>query len=391
MNIKQLEAQARALAPVIKNTVDKAVGALKAELQSWVKTGLEGLETALNQRIDEVKQAIPAPDQRDLLDQEGAKLLFSQMAAEEFASIRKDHEAAQQALDEAFNAAIDGNAKEVSARLEELSAAIKQQTERQFITQEEAQTLVSEQINTIKTDLAASAPVTSGEPGDEDAAMQSLMERFEQQLNEFDQRFAEAWVKYIEEMETPIEWPKLIDQESLKTAVAGWVKDNIATIEPPKNGEPGKNGAPGADGKDATQLEILPALDFAKSYPRGTHAIHNGGLMRAYQQTVGEKGWETLLNGVADVQIEQKDARNFVIRTLQTNGKAAETGFTVPVMVYRNVYKEGAAYDKGDVVTWAGSLWHADKDQPPGKPGTADSGWTMAAKKGRDGKNGGDQ
>jgi hypothetical protein len=35
------------------------------------------------------------------------------------------------------------------------------------------------------------------------------------------------------------------------------------------------------------------------------------------------------------------------------------------------------------MVTWAGSLWHCDK-ATKNKPGTDD--WTLAAKKGRDGK-----
>ena len=57
--------------------------------------------------------------------------------------------------------------------------------------------------------------------------------------------------------------------------------------------------------------------------------------------------------------------------------------FKWPTVIYREVFKEGTQYERGDMVTWAGSLWHCDK-ATTAKPGTED--WTLAAKKGRDGK-----
>ena len=62
-----------------------------------------------------------------------------------------------------------------------------------------------------------------------------------------------------------------------------------------------------------------------------------------------------------------------------------ELGF--PVMLYRGVYKEGP-YERGDTVTWAGSLWHCDAEKTADKPGDGSSDWTLCAKKGRDGRNG---
>lgn len=62
-----------------------------------------------------------------------------------------------------------------------------------------------------------------------------------------------------------------------------------------------------------------------------------------------------------------------------------ELGF--PVMLYRGVYKEGV-YERGDTVTWAGSLWHCDAVKTTEKPGDGSKDWTLCAKKGRDGKDG---
>lgn len=62
-----------------------------------------------------------------------------------------------------------------------------------------------------------------------------------------------------------------------------------------------------------------------------------------------------------------------------------ELGF--PVMIYRGVFKDGQKYERGDTVTWGGSLWHCE-DETADKPGEGAKAWTLCAKKGRDGKDG---
>lgn len=59
--------------------------------------------------------------------------------------------------------------------------------------------------------------------------------------------------------------------------------------------------------------------------------------------------------------------------------------FPLPVVFDRGVYREGGGYRKGNGVTWGGSYWIAQKDEP-GKPDTPDSGWRLAVKKGQNGK-----
>jgi hypothetical protein len=53
---------------------------------------------------------------------------------------------------------------------------------------------------------------------------------------------------------------------------------------------------------------------------------------------------------------------------------------------YCGVYEDGRAYDKGDLITWDGSLW-ACLEATTVKPGYVINGpraWQLAAKKGRD-------
>jgi hypothetical protein len=64
------------------------------------------------------------------------------------------------------------------------------------------------------------------------------------------------------------------------------------------------------------------------------------------------------------------------------DGKDGKAGLT-----YQGVYQEKNAYDPGDVVTWAGSMWHCN-EFTTSKPGENTKGWTLMVKRGRDGKDG---
>ena len=138
------------------------------------------------------------------------------------------------------------------------------------------------------------------------------------------------------------------------------------------------------DGRDATALEVLPAIDDQKSFPRGTYATHQGGLWRAYEKTHGMRGWECLVDGVADIDVSMTGERLFSVVVRQSSGQCTEKTFSLPVMLYRGVFRAGETYHPGDTVTWGGSLWHCNS-MTGDKPGEAhSSGWTLAAKRGRD-------
>jgi hypothetical protein len=62
---------------------------------------------------------------------------------------------------------------------------------------------------------------------------------------------------------------------------------------------------------------------------------------------------------------------------------------TFDVELYRGVYQDGKAYERGDAVTWAGSEWHCNEPTST-KPGDGLKAWTLKVKRGRDGKDGRD-
>lgn len=296
MNIKQLELQAKALAPVIREFVDVAVNKVKDELTAAHEAEIKQMTADFAEKMAQIEQKIPSQiDKTALLD--------------EFKSLIPDF------------------------------------SDTGFITSEDVGLIVEQRAI---------------------------------ELKEFIQQS-------IDEIPEPKNGES-VTLEDVLPSIEAKITEKIAEIPVPKDGKDGKDGI---DGKDALQIEILASVDMEKSYPRGTYALHNGGVMRAYQQTQGEKGWETVQNGIAGTEITQIDVRNFTISVHYTNGSTAEGKFSMPAMVYRGVYREGTDYQHGDVATFGGSLWHCDRDTHT-KPGTKDSDWSLAAKKGRDGKDSGD-
>lgn len=56
-------------------------------------------------------------------------------------------------------------------------------------------------------------------------------------------------------------------------------------------------------------------------------------------------------------------------------------------LIYQGVYQDGKQYERGDVATWAGSLWHCNAETLT-KPGEGSRDWQLVVKRGRDGKDG---
>jgi hypothetical protein len=157
-----------------------------------------------------------------------------------------------------------------------------------------------------------------------------------------------------------------------------------------EKGADGENGRDGIDGRDALQIDILPEINPSKSYARGTYAQHDGGVFKASRTTdplegaeAHRAGWDVVLRGVAGVEVYTLDENTLAIKTRMTGGTDHITKVEIPTLIYKGVWQAGE-YKRGATVTWGGSLWHCNKatDTKPGDSGD----WTLAAKRGRDGK-----
>lgn len=138
-------------------------------------------------------------------------------------------------------------------------------------------------------------------------------------------------------------------------------------------------------GRDALDLEILPAIDETKQYPRGTYAAHRGGLWKSYERTHGLRGWECIVDGIDGVTVTQDSVREFSIALSKSSGGEVVQKFALPIQIYKGVYRDDEAYEAHDNVTWAGSQWTSNKAANTDKPGSSD-GWTLVVKAGRPGK-----
>lgn len=157
---------------------------------------------------------------------------------------------------------------------------------------------------------------------------------------------------------------------------------------PGETGRDGRDGKNGTSGRDAAHIEVLTGIDENKSYVRGTFATHKGGLWRAADTTDGMDGWVCVTRGV-DVETEETEDSGRMIRrrTVYSDGQVFERTIKTSAMVYRGIFVEGRAHEPGDTTTWGGSLWHCDESTLD-KPGEGSKAWRLAAKRGRDGRDG---
>jgi hypothetical protein len=150
-------------------------------------------------------------------------------------------------------------------------------------------------------------------------------------------------------------------------------------------GDAGERGTDGADGQNGNDGRGVKSLLIDRNGE--LVATMDDGEVKSLGPIIGKDG-EPGKDGRDGFGFDELDA--CVLdddRTIELSFKRGEEEkaftFKWPTVIYRSVFKEGEQYEAGDMVTWGGSLWHCDK-ATTAKPGTDD--WTLACKKGRDGK-----
>lgn len=155
----------------------------------------------------------------------------------------------------------------------------------------------------------------------------------------------------------------------------------------------GKDGRDGAAGKDALEIDILPSIKAGTSYPRGTYAKHQGGLLRSIRATTPAESidlseWDVIFDAWLSPNCAQgADFRSFRMEWNSLGGQKAAFNFRMPVLLYRGIFKNYERYVAGDVVTYGGSAWHCERDDTSATPGTS-TDWKLMVKEGRPGKDG---
>jgi len=163
---------------------------------------------------------------------------------------------------------------------------------------------------------------------------------------------------------------------------------------PGKDGEDGRDGRDGTDGKDAAHLTVLDGVDPERRYARGAWATCRGGLVYAYRATdplgagadLARCGWQVVLDGIAEEAEDLvDDGRTIEKRTTYTSGRQLVRRHAMLGLRDRGVHKAGGKYHQGDAVSYAGSLWIAQRATSE-SPGSGHPDWRLAVKRGNDGK-----
>jgi hypothetical protein len=79
--------------------------------------------------------------------------------------------------------------------------------------------------------------------------------------------------------------------------------------------------------------------------------------------------------------VEYDGERGFIIKT----GGGRSFRFSLPAIIWRGLWRADTKYERGDAVTYDGSLWITTEDSPAHEPGKGPQ-WRVAAMKGRNGR-----
>lgn len=189
---------------------------------------------------------------------------------------------------------------------------------------------------------------------------------------------------------------KSVTLEDVAPMIAEAVAKAVATIPTPTNGTDGKDGVDGRDGRDGADGTSVSVEDvermvegkvagWALDFERRAQGVLERAVDRIPKPADGKDGCDGVDGlGFDDLSIEHDGERRISLKF--SRGDICKAfAVDLPVVLDRGVYKPDGEYQKGDAVTWGGSLWIAQKDAPADKPGLGD-GWRLAVKKGRDGR-----
>ena len=152
--------------------------------------------------------------------------------------------------------------------------------------------------------------------------------------------------------------------------------------KPGKDGAPGKDGEPGRDGVGVAGAMIDRAGNLVITCSNG--AICELGAVAGANGDPGRDGRDGFSLSNFDATL-MGDGRT-VLLSFESADQSFAVELAIPAMIYRGVWRDDQDYQRGDTVTWAGSLWHCDVDKTSEKPDGSEKHWTLAAKRGRDGK-----
>jgi hypothetical protein len=111
------------------------------------------------------------------------------------------------------------------------------------------------------------------------------------------------------------------------------------------------------------------------------------GTCRELGVVVGRDGKDGLSFDAFEFDVEQTGERTWRVKWTNAAGKEQVRDLRWDTVLDRGVYRAETAYEKGDMVSFGGSIWIAQRNTIE-KPGSGCKDWRLWVKHGRDGRDG---
>ncbi|MGL4440196.1 MAG: collagen-like protein, partial [Bosea sp. (in: a-proteobacteria)] len=172
-----------------------------------------------------------------------------------------------------------------------------------------------------------------------------------------------------------------------------------------EKGDPGQDGLPGPQGEKGASGDIGPRGEKGDAGPQGEKGAtpSDEHLIKLFEGVISRQliEWERRIADMTQKAIDKIekprdgidgfspddleigiDGRKLTVALIKGDRRIERT-LRIDRMEYKGIWKD-QPYLKEDTVTYSGSLWIATKDNPRGKPSTANSDWKLVVKKGND-------
>jgi ketosteroid isomerase-like protein len=171
---------------------------------------------------------------------------------------------------------------------------------------------------------------------------------------------------------------KSVTVEDVAPLIASEVEKRVSELPSAKDG---KDGADGKDGVSLAGAFIDRDGNLAITLSNGE--VKSLGPVAGKDGEPGKPGEDGF--GFDDLSVEYDGEKTMTLKFTKGE-RVKEFLINMPVPIDRGVFKDDGEYKSGDGVSWAGSFWIAQKDNPTGKPDAGD--WRLSVKRGRDGRDG---
>jgi hypothetical protein len=134
------------------------------------------------------------------------------------------------------------------------------------------------------------------------------------------------------------------------------------------------------------ELRSRPKPQLKAMIDRNGHLVlTDGSDINDVGVVVGKDGEPGL--GFDDLEIVQSGDRTITFR--MTRGQQTkEFSLFFPVQLYKEIFREGVTYFRGDTASLGGSIWYCRAPATTSRPGEGSADWCLAVKRGRDGRDG---